>query len=225
MSVRFLFESDGAWSGEDGLWPTDGAVIVDDITVTTRSGNTLIATNTETFEAGTVGANASGIWTGAPGPSFGGSSDPAHPVFASNQYGTLYPGVSLLQEDPCLKVFLFVVGFFDTPAGTNYNCHVPDPRPDIGAMAYQTGGIYMDNEVVSPAFPNAGFGVEFRLEYLTYRDLPLDNLQFYYWRVRSWTGPLPPASGGPRARGTTTTSFTSVRTRTGSACPNPSERG
>ncbi len=197
MSVRFLFESDGAWSGEDGLWPTDGAVIVDDITITTRSGNTLIATNTETFEAGTVGANASGIWTGAPGPAFGGSSDPSHPVFASNQFGTLYPGVAQLQEDPCMKVFLFVVGFFDTPAATNYNCHVPDPRPDIGAMAFGTGGgIYMDNEVVSPAFANAGFGVEFRLEYLTYRDLPLDNLQFYYWRVRSWTGPLPPASGG-----------------------------
>src|SRR3990172_11550805 len=44
----------------------------------------------------------------------------------------------------------------------------------------------MDNEVMSPVFSNTGYGTEFRLSFLTYRDLPLDNLQFYYWRVRPW---------------------------------------
>jgi hypothetical protein len=176
VQVRFRFTSDGAWSGEDGLWPTDGGVIVDDINLVTRSGNTLIANNTETFEGGTVGATSAGIWTGGTGPTYG-------------DYAALYPGVSLLQEDPCLFVPLFVVAFFDDPSTTNYACHIPDPRPDIGAMPYGNAeGVYMDNEIVSPVFANTGYGVEFRLTFLTYRDLPLDNLQFYYWRIRSWTG-------------------------------------
>jgi hypothetical protein len=176
VSVRFKFQSDGAWSGEDGLWPTDGGVIVDDINIVTRSGNTLIANNTETFEGGTVGSTSAGIWSGGTGPVYG-------------DYAALYPGVSLLQEDPCLFVPLFVVAFFDDPATTNYACHIPDPRTDIGAMPYGNAeGVYMDNEIVSPVYSNTGYGVEFRLTFLTYRDLPLDNLQFYYWRIRSWTG-------------------------------------
>jgi hypothetical protein len=174
VRVRFRFQSNHTWSGEDGLWPTDGAVTVDDITLTTRLGVTLIASNTETFEAGTVGATAHGIWTGMTGPVYG-------------SYAALYPGVSLLQEDPCMFVPLFVVGFFDDEATTNYACHIPDPRPDIGAMPYGTAeGVYMDNEVMSPVFSNTGFGVEFLLSFLAYKDLPLDNLQFFTWRVRSY---------------------------------------
>jgi hypothetical protein len=94
-----------------------------------------------------------------------------------------------------------VWGFFDIPGSTNYNCHTPDPRPDVGAMPFGTPeGIYMSNEVWSPVFANSGTGVEYRLLFAVYKDLPLDNLQFFRWKVRSWTdpdgaGPLPLCPG------------------------------
>jgi hypothetical protein len=46
-------------------------------------------------------------------------------------------------------------------------------------------GLYMYNEIWSPWLPNAGSGSNYQIEFLTYRDLPLDNLQFYIWQVRS----------------------------------------
>jgi hypothetical protein len=89
-------------------------------------------------------------------------------------------------------MFSFVWGFFDNPLVTNYNCHRPDPRPDVGARPFgKPGRIYMHNEVWSPRFANAGAGVEYRLRFLTYRDLPIDNLQFYGWHVRSWKDGCP----------------------------------
>ncbi len=194
--VRFRFASDGAWSDEDGLYPSDGAVTVDDITLTTWSGSTLIATNTETFERAAVGSNSSGIWTGLPSPAFGGPSAPGHLAFGTGQFAALYPGVALLQEDPCTFVTSLVVGFFDDPGSTNYNCHTPNPRPDMGAIPHGRivapyYELYMDNEIVSPMFSNTGYGSEFRFEVRVYRDLPLDNVVFYYWAVRSWTGGCP----------------------------------
>ncbi len=177
--VRFRFESDAAWSDEDGLWQTDGAVIVDDITLTARLGSALIATDTETFEGAAVGSNTAGIWTGIPRPAFG-------------SYAALYPGLALLQEDPCFRVAGFVVAFFVDPSVANYICHTPNPRPDVGVVPYGTAdGTYMNNEIVSPMFSNAGYGNEYRLEFLVYRDLPLDNLIFFNWHVRSWTAGCP----------------------------------
>jgi hypothetical protein len=50
------------------------------------------------------------------------------------------------------------------------------------------GGIYAVNEVWSPPIPNTGSGLGYRLNFQAYRDLPLDNLVGYIWRVRSWSG-------------------------------------
>jgi hypothetical protein len=188
VQIRFRFQSDGAWSDEDGLWPTDGAVMVDNITINTWSGGAAVFGDTENFEAATPGSNTAGIWTGVKAPAYGDFAD-------------LYPAVSLLQEDPCQLVFGFVWGFFDDPLSTNYNCHTPDPRPDVGAMPYGTPeGIYMSNEIWSPVFANSGSGLEYRLIFSTYVDMPLDNLQFWVWHVRSWSdpdgaGPLPLCPG------------------------------
>jgi hypothetical protein len=188
VQVRFRFQSNSGWSDEDGLWSTDGAVMVDDITVNTWTGGSAMTTNVEDFESGTPGSNAEGIWTGVKAPAFG-------------DFAALYPGITLLQDDPCQLVFSFVWGFFDIPGSTNYNCHTPDPRPDVGAMPFGTPeGIYMSNEVWSPVFANSGTGVEYRLLFAVYKDLPLDNLQFFRWKVRSWTdpdgaGPLPLCPG------------------------------
>ena len=53
-------------------------------------------------------------------------------------------------------------------------------------------GEYLSNEIWSPVIPIGGSGSEFRLRYTVYRDLPLDNLIFHVWKVRSI-----PASGCP----------------------------
>jgi hypothetical protein len=190
VMVRFRFASDGAWSDEDGLRGSDGAVLLDDIHLTTRSGNSApIYDATETFDGIPTGSEDAGIWTGTPVVAFGGPN-PGHPAYGTNQFGYLYPGAAQLQEDICLFVPLFVVGFFDDPTFTNYACHTPDPRSDVGAMPYghldKGIGIYMDNEVTSPVFANSGYGAAYLLTFLVYRDLPLVNLQFYFWRVRSW---------------------------------------
>jgi hypothetical protein len=116
-----------------------------------------------------------GIWT-------------ARPVEAFTDFGALYPGVTVLQEDDCFTQFNNLWAWYDAPASTNFNCHIPDPRPDIGAVKFggpATNGVYMNNEIWSPVIANIGAGNEYHLEFLTYRDLPLDNLQFYIWHVRS----------------------------------------
>lgn len=180
---RFRFTADGAWSDEDGLWPTDGAIIVDDISVTgyAADGTTVVfPTNTETFEGATAGANVAGIWTGkAPVP---------YDIFAA-----LYPGVTVTQEDPCFVAFDNLWAFFDDPNVTNYACHTPNPLPLQGAMPFGVPGanLYMRNEIWSDRIANVGSGVQYNLLARSYRDLPLDNLQFYVFHIRTWNANCP----------------------------------
>jgi hypothetical protein len=171
--LRFHCLSDGAWSGEDNLWLTDGMLLVDDITVERRNADgSLIDSNTEGFESTAVGSHTGGIWVGESTPAF------AH-------YHQLYPGVTVLQEDPCFSIFNNVWGFFDDPNITNYFCHTPDPKPLQGAMPYKNDrDQYMFNEIWSPIIDNAGAGDLYFLGYKAYSDLPLDNLQFYVWHIR-----------------------------------------
>jgi hypothetical protein len=46
-------------------------------------------------------------------------------------------------------------------------------------------GQYLTSEVWSPQIPWVGSGTEALLQFSVYRDLPLDNLVFYIWHVRS----------------------------------------
>ncbi len=89
-----------------------------------------------------------------------------------------------VQEDPCVRIISSIWGFFDDPATTNYAC---GGWPLQGAMPYgpDDNGLYLDNEIWSPWTPIAGTGSEFIHSFVTYRDLPLDNLQFYKWHIRS----------------------------------------
>ena len=188
VKVRFRFTSDGAWSDEDGLWQTDGAIIVDDITINTWVDGIPAESNTEDFEPAPAGSNTAGIWTGRKAPAFG-------------DYASLYPGVAVWQEDPCFNNMSFFWGFFDDPMVTDYYCHRPNPLPGQGAMPYATADwVYMHNEIWSPLFDNTGSGDDYRLSFLVYRDLGLDRMQFYIWHVRSWkdpdgAGPLPSCPG------------------------------
>ncbi len=173
VQLRYRFDADGAWSDEDGLWPTDGAVLLDSITVTTWAGGIQASTNFEDFEGAAEGDTSAGIWSAIPAPSYG-------------NFAALYPGVAILQDDPCFTNFTHLWGWFADPTVSNYNCHVPDPRPDVGAMPFGNAeGLYLANEIWSPILANVGAGNEYIFQFLTYRDLPLDNLQFYTWGVRS----------------------------------------
>ncbi|MEE9271361.1 MAG: hypothetical protein V3V49_13995, partial [Candidatus Krumholzibacteria bacterium] len=174
VTLRFVFESDGAWSDEDGLWPTDGAIIIDSLVISDASG----IVNEQDFEAESPGdrTTADGAWFGTVPIPYG-------------TFAALYPGTTILQEDPCFLNATHFWGWFDDPTRTNYNCHLPDPRPDVGAFPYgPTDGQYLNNEIWSPWIAYTGAGDEVRLEFRVYRDMPLDNLQFYTWSVRSRVG-------------------------------------
>jgi hypothetical protein len=168
--LRFHFASDGGWSDEDGLWPTgQGAFKVDDISVTATG----FSNGPQTFETAACDAKSSpdGFWSAQMPAGFG-------------LYAALHSAASIVQEDPCLKPVSNLWGFFDSPIVTNYAC---GGWPLQGALAYgpDAAGLYMYNEIWSPWLANLGSGSNYQIEFLTYRDLPLDNLQFYIWEVRS----------------------------------------
>ncbi len=166
---RFGFVSDGAWSDEDGFWPTDGALLLDNILLRNANGDTL---SFEDFESEPAGAKATldGHWMATTKQPFG-------------NFAALHDGNALLQEDPCASVSSSVWGFLDDPAGTNYTC---GGWPLQGAVPYgpDANGFYINNEIWSPWVPITGSGSDMRLTFRAYRDLPLDNLVFYEWRVR-----------------------------------------
>jgi hypothetical protein len=161
---RFHFVSDFAYSDEDPFYSTaEGAVVIDDVSLNGGA--------TETFEAAACNAQALGSWKATARPGFG-------------QYGALHSGAELVQEDPCKRVSSHVWGWFDDPAVTNYAC---GGWPLQGAMPYgpDENGMYLDNEIWSPWIPLTGSGNQYLLEYLVYRDLPLENLQFCDFAVRT----------------------------------------
>jgi len=168
--ARFHFQSDGAWSDEDGLWPTvQGGVTIDNVAI-----NGGVA---ETYDAATCGATAVGSFTATIPPGFG-------------EFGELYLGTGVVQEDPCLRLLSNMWGWFDQVTITSYACGSPS-WPLQGAVRYgpDANGLYMLNEVWSPVIPITGLGNEYILSLLSYRDLDLTDLQFYVWHVRTQIGP------------------------------------
>jgi hypothetical protein len=170
--LRYRFTSDGAWDDEDGLWPSiEGAIKIDDVTVACWDGPTF----SHDFEGEACGDHETtdGFWTaGAPEP-FG-------------NYARLVGGSTVVQEDPCRTVLSCMWAFFDDPEVTNYAC---GGWPIQGATPYRR---WVDgtcqpqtNEIRSPWVPISGTGSEFRLSFLTYRDLTLDDLVFNTWYVRT----------------------------------------
>ena len=171
--LRFHHISDTAWSSEDGLWPIDGPIILDDITVALKqSDGTPISSTTSTFEGLVDGTHADehGIWLGQGSPGF------AH-------FHNLYKGTEVLQRDNCFSVFDQLWGFFDEVTITDYSCGGFPLEP---AMPYKNiRNQYMLNEVWSPLVPLGNNpGDLWLFNYLAYEDLPLDNLQFHVWHVR-----------------------------------------
>ncbi len=188
--LRFRFDSDGAWSDQDGLWNSDGGCIIDSITVVDMGGfNSFVD-----FESAAVGAHGAGIWLGEPEPGFG-----------------MYSGLknNLMDKDPCgenlgTQIVFFIgspnpsssyPGLYDTPfcqglGGWGPPCqHEIVESPIIDMTKYSPGRTeYQNASIPAGDLPLLG-GCTVR--FTVYRDLPLWNLVFYIWHVRNVTGGCP----------------------------------
>lgn len=177
-TIRFHFQSDVAWSDEDGLWPTDGAVIIDSLTVADSTG----VLDFQDFESESSGAlsTVDGDWRTITG--FG-------------DYTNLFDGTTILQEDSVVTNTTYLWGFFDG-SPDDYGCggFPAQPAVPLTTNPGSTESVdYVQNEIRSPLIrldedvgglpvPVTG---SVTLEFDVYRDLPLDNLVFFQWRVRS----------------------------------------
>jgi hypothetical protein len=167
VKIRFHFESDAFWSDEDGLWDTDGAILLDSITVQSASA----VYDFEDFEDESPGdlATTDGDWECCIRSGVG-------------DYAGLYYGVTILQEDPC-GYNLTCMWAFINGSTVNYAC---GGHPEQTAVTYgEDPDRYILNEIWSPLVEWQGSGSQVELQFDVYRDLELDGLIFYEWHVRS----------------------------------------
>jgi hypothetical protein len=180
VKLRFYFISDGGYSDEDGNYASDGAVVIDSLTVSDTTG----VLDFQDFEAETLGAltTVDGDWTATAYPAFG-------------DYAGLFDGSTVLQEDSFVVNNTYLWGFFNGSTDT-YAC---GGHPEQAAVPHtlNPGSLllldYIYNEIWSPFIDlsedengtpiTAELG-GLILEFDVYRDLPLDNLVFYTRRVR-----------------------------------------
>jgi hypothetical protein len=182
--IRFHFTADGAWSDQDGLYNTDGAFIVDAI----RLQDAGALNNYQDMELIAVNATTAGIWIGSP----------------ESPYGS-YAGLknNLTDKDPCgdnfatqLVYFLgspnpssSYPGLYDTPfcagpGGITAPCQneiAVSPVIDMTKYSLACNNV-QGGTIPAGDLPLLGGLV---LRFTVYRDIPLSNLVFYQWHVRS----------------------------------------
>jgi len=177
LITRFRFQSDGAFSDEDGEINTDGALIIDSLTVADTTG----VVDYQDFEAASVGANATadGHWFASVVPGFG-------------DFAGLVNGVSVLQEDPCFTNPSCMWGFFNG-SPDDYGCggHPEQTSVPLGDKATFR---FLDNEIRSPwidwthdkdGAPVPGTAAPAYFQFDVYADLPTLYAVMYAWSVRS----------------------------------------
>ena len=163
VKVRLRFQSQHAYSDEDGVYPTNGALHVDSLTV---EGGMY-----EDFEGEAVGATQSNDWIAGKVNGFG-------------NYMATFSGISLAQDDPCRRDLSCMWAGIN--GSTQFGGCFGKPAQKIVPLmnAY---GAYIHNEIWSPKILLTGTsGSVLNLEFSVYRHLPLANLVFYVWRVRQY---------------------------------------
>ncbi len=181
LAVRFQFQSDIGWSDEDGLWASNGAAIIDDLSIVDATGTI----DHQSFEAEAVGATATadGHWTAVAVPGVG-------------NFAGLVQGTEVLQEDPETINTSHFWSFFNGST-TDYGCgghpeQLAVPFPSIPGQ-YDPPDPDIQNEVRSPwirldidaeglwlaALPDSVL-----LMLRVYPDLPQNSLVFYGYRAR-----------------------------------------
>jgi hypothetical protein len=181
LRLRFWFESDGMWSDEDGLYPTDGAVLVDSIIITDTAG----VVDFQDFEGELPGAleTLDGRWRATVSGTFG-------------NYAALHAGSTVVQEDTLTTNSTHLWGFFDDVSNGHYTCGPEFPQQGIVPYGYYDDTslnicLEINNEIRSPQIPIWGVGDDMVLSFRVYRDMPLDGNLFYVWHVRSWVAGCP----------------------------------
>ncbi len=176
VRFRITFRSDEVFSDEDGRWDSDGAVIIDNL----RVGDDYGFWESQDFETETIGdtATADGHWF-------------ARSTEVYGDYAALFDGASVLQEDPGTTNLSYMWGFFNGST-YDYSC---GSHPEQQAVPYgrttDWGEIFLHTAIQSPwisLLPVAeelAAGGRLYLDFDIYRDLPMDNLVFYYWEVRA----------------------------------------
>jgi hypothetical protein len=174
IQLRVRFASDGAWSDEDGLWETQGAVQIDDIVVT-LNGTEI---ENEDFEDG-----QSQNWVPVLDPGVG-------------DYAQLY--TNLQDGDPCRTNFSPQVAFIDdgivVPGTGGTQCITWCYGPG-GFIVNNTGGpmgpdFYIHNIIKSPVkpFPTNADAAYLVFEVYRHEELGAPTTwpgMFYEWFVRS----------------------------------------
>jgi hypothetical protein len=196
--LRFRFLSDGAFSDQDGLYESDGACIIDEITISDDYG----VIDYEDFEAWDVGATSAdgSLWSADPNPD---------EIFGT--YSGLWTG--LQDKDPCgdnfgAQIVFFIgspypsadyPGFYDTPFCMNsYNGWFQSPcqrecviSPVIDLTRFSTGCDEVQNaDIPTEDLDNLGGAL---LRFTTYRDLYVWNMVWYTWEIRN----VDPVTGCP----------------------------
>jgi len=168
LRIRFHFESDGAWSDEEAMWDTDGAILIDSLSVS-DAGGLLLAV--EDFEDEAEGATSANDWVGDSPPGYG-------------DYSGLIGGYQVIQEDPCRSEITCMWNFF-TGSPDNYACGGFPNQPVLPGVNDE--GQYLHQAIRSPLIPWAGngAGAYAELEFTTYRDLAFNRLIVYTWGVAS----------------------------------------
>jgi len=166
VKVRLHFTADTSWSNQDGFYPGLGTM-VDSLSWETKA--------VEDFEGEALGANSSNDWISCNTPGYG-------------NYLALFKKAAANYEDLCtdnLSCYWAAIN----GSTEFYTCGSPSQPTQKIVPHVNVRGEYISNEVWSPvlAFP-AGVGSDYRLRYTVYRDLPLDNLIFHVWHVRTIDG-------------------------------------
>jgi hypothetical protein len=198
-AFRFRFVSDCGGSDEDGTYNSDGAAIVDSLVISYTGGATI---DFEDLEAAAVGdhrvdGDNNGIhWNATLPAPFG-------------MYSGIHP--SLVDKDPCydnystqIVFFLGSIvpapdypGFFETPfcwGWTSPPCQDEMVvSPVIDMTRYSTNNDENQDAAIPP--DELSELCKAQLRFQVYRDLPLPNLVFYYWRLRTidWVTGYPSA--------------------------------
>jgi len=179
--LRFRFTSDGAWSDQDGLWDTDGACIVDSITISDDTGTI----DFEDFESAAVGETEAGIWEASAGDAFGSyaklMNNLIDPDPCEANYGTMVTFVD--ETGPYPEPGITSTPFCKGPGGISAPCQDEQiVSPLIDLTRYSTNcDENQDAEIPPGALPGLGGLV---LRFTAYYDLPLSNLVFATWAVR-----------------------------------------
>jgi hypothetical protein len=174
IKIRIHFSEDGAWSDQDGLYNTDGAAIIDNVTISSENMGVIDFEDFE-YNAGEGGEypgdmqTADGDWECCNLTPYG-------------DFSGLYSGTILLQEDPCKRNVSCMRAFING-SDVNYSC---GGHPEQAAVPYGNDrDQYINNWIMSPKVAWVGSGTEANLEFDVYRDLDLNSLVFYNWYVRS----------------------------------------